>query len=162
MFVGEFYKENDYETLDSHRITTPSGDKNTALITVFKLGEGDFGVAKKPCAAISTTGAIQGMYILDGKQIVLSSSWGISKSKLYFYDLLLIESDLGNVLIDGNSVSLYHLDSKCLKKTLEAPPMAEELVYLDGKIYIMNESASAKYIFGKFTSGNYVHAYKFD
>lgn len=162
LFVGEFYKENDYETLDSHRITTPNGDKNTALITVFKLGgEGNFSVAEKPCAAISTTGAIQGMYILDGKEIVLSSSWGLSKSKLYFYDLLLIESDLGNVLIDGNSVSLYHLDSKCLKKTLEAPPMAEEMVYIDDEIYILNESASKKYIFGKFLSGNNLYSYEY-
>ena len=40
--------------------------------------------------------------------------------------------------------------------------MAEELVYKDGKVYIMNESASSKYIFGKFTSGNYVHTYKVD
>ncbi len=161
MFVGEFYRENDYETLDSHRITTPSGDKNTALITVFKLGEGDFSVAKKPCAAISTTGAIQGMYILDGKQIVLSSSWGLSKSKLYFYDMLYIESDNGNVLIDGNAVSLYHLDSKCLKKTLEAPPMAEEMAYVDGRIYVLNESACKKYIFGKFLSGNNLYSYEY-
>ena len=161
IFVGEFYRETDYETSDSHRLETPAGDLNTALITVFKLDDSQFGVASKPCAAITTTGAIQGMYIIDGKQIVLSSSWGLSKSKLYFYDMLYIESDQGDVLIDGNAVSLYHLDSKCLKKTLEAPPMAEEIVYLDGKIYVLNESACKKYIFGKFLSANNLYSYEY-
>ena len=60
-----------------------------------------------------------------------------------------------------NSVSLYHLDSKCLKKTLEAPPMAEEIVYIDDEIYILNESASKKYIFGKFLSGNNIYSYEY-
>ena len=162
MFVGEFYRENDYETLDSHRIETPSGDLNTALITVFKLDDSKFNVSSKPCAAISTTGAIQGMYILDGKEIVLSSSWGLSKSKLYFYDMLYIKSDLETVIIDGNPLSLYHLDSACLKDTLEAPPMAEEIVYLDGKLYILNESACKKYIFGKFLSANNLYSYEYE
>ena len=54
----------------------------------------------------------------------------------------------------GVSVPLYVIDSKTLVDTIEAPPMAEEIVYLDGKIWIMNESASNKYIFGKFTTGN--------
>ena len=45
--------------------------------------------------------------------------------------------------------------------TIQAPPMAEELVYLDGKIYIMNESACNKYIFGKFTYGYHVYAFKY-
>jgi hypothetical protein len=31
--------------------------------------------------------------------------------------------------------------------------MSEEIVYKDGLIYIMTESASNKYIFGKFMSG---------
>lgn len=162
LFVGEFYKEEAYETLDSHRITTPSGDKNTALITVFKLGgEDNFSVAEKPCASITTTGEVQGMYIIDGKTIVLSTSWSISKSKLYFYDMLYIESDKGNVLIDGNSVSLYHLDTKCLKQTVYAPPMAEELAYVDGKIYVLNESACNKYIFGKLLRGNHIYGYEY-
>lgn len=161
LFVGEFYRENDYETLDSHRIKTPSGDENTALITVFELDNSQNGASGKPVAAISTTGAIQGMYIIDGKEIVLSSSWGLSKSKLYFYDMLYIKSDLETVIIDGNPLSLYHLDSACLKNTLEAPPMAEEIVYLDNKIYILNESACTKYIFGRFLSASNLYSYEY-
>lgn len=162
IFVGEFYRENDYETLDSHRLKTPSGDRNTALITVFKLDNSQNGVSGKPVAAISTTGAIQGMTMIDDRYIVLSSSWGLSKSKLYFYDLLYIKSDLETVIIDDNYLSLYHLDSACLVKTLEAPPMAEEIVYLDEKIYVLNESACKKYIFGKFLSANNLYSYEYE
>ena len=38
--------------------------------------------------------------------------------------------------------------------------MSEEIVYKDGRIYIMTESASNKYIFGKFMSGIEVYSYK--
>ena len=55
---------------------------------------------------------------------------------------------------------LYYLESSILQKTVKAPPMAEELVYQDGKILIMNESASDKYIFGKLTRGKYVYGYE--
>ena len=167
MFVGEFYRETDYETLDSHRITTPAGDKNTALITIFKLDDSALGISSKPCSGISTTGGIQGMYVIKdakgrAKEIVLSTSWGLSKSKLYFYDMLYIESDSRPVLIDGNEISLYHLDSKCLKNTLELPPMAEEIIYLDNKIYVLNESASKKYKFGKLLRGKYMYSYNYE
>lgn len=162
MLVGEFYRENDYETLDSHRIVTPAGDKNTALITVFKLDDSQLNISGAPVAGITTTNAIQGMYTINDDQIVLSTSWGLSTSKLYFYDMLKIESDASAVLIDGNALSLYHLDSKCLVKTLELPPMAEEIVYKDGKIYVLNESACKKYIFGKFLSANNLYSYNYE
>lgn len=162
MMVGEFYREVDYETLDSHRIKTPAGDNNTALITIFKLDDSKLNISGKPVSGITTTGAIQGMYTIGDDQIVLSSSWGLSKSKLYFYDMKKIESDERPVIIDGNEITLYHLDSKCLVKTLEAPPMAEEIVYLDGKIYVLNESACKKYIFGKFLSANNMFSYNYE
>ena len=174
LLVGEFYREEDYETLDSHRVTTPNGDNNTALIMVFRItsdGE-NFGLSQKPVAAISTTDAIQGLETVDDEQIVLSSSWGISKSKLRFYDMDKINTTDVEILdIAGNNenstdddlrLEVYHLDSSSLVKEVEAPPMAEEMVYRNGKLYIFNESASNKYIFGKLMSGNYVYSYDVD
>lgn len=161
MLVGEFYRENDYETLDSHRMKTPCGDKNTALITVFKIDDSEFNLSSEPVAGITTTDAIQGMYTIGDKQIVLSTSWGLSTSKLYFYDMLKIKSYDGKIRVDDLAISIYHLDTECLVKTLELPPMAEEIVYLDGKIYILNESACKKYIFGKFLSANNLYSYNY-
>lgn len=162
MLVGEFYRENDYETLDSHRMNTPGGDYNTALITVFKLDDSVLNISGAPVAGITTTDAIQGMYTIGDDQIVLSTSWGLSTSKLYFYDMKLIPSDDKRLLVDGNPLSIYHLDSKSLIKTLELPPMAEEIVYKDGKIYVLNESACKKYIFGKFLSANNLYSYNYE
>ena len=95
--------------------------------------------------------------------IVLSTSWGLSPSHLYFYPRALQE--LYSVpektyRIGETEVPLYYLESSILQKTVKAPPMAEELVYQDGKILIMNESASDKYIFGKLTRGKYVYGYE--
>lgn len=172
MLVGEYYKEEAYETLDSHRIETPAGDLNTSLICVFRLesGNDNFGIGKEPIAAITTTGAVQGIETIGDEQIVLSTSWGLSKSKLYFYDMSKVDtSERAATLIEGGNtaseeddirVEVYHLDSASLVNILEAPPMSEEMVYLDGKLFILNESASNKYIFGKFMSGNYMYAYQ--
>ena len=161
MMVGEFYRENDYETADSHRFTTPCGDKNTGLITVFKLDDSPLNISGRPVSGITTTGAIQGMYTIGDSQIVLSTSWGLSTSKLYFYDMLKIESYNSAIPVDDNFMTVYHLDSKCLVKTLELPPMAEEIVYKDNKIYVLNESACKKYIFGKFLSANNLYSYNY-
>ena len=102
------------------------------------------------------------MYMIGDKQIVLSTSWGLSTSKLYFYDMLYIEGYNDTILVDDLPLTVYNLDSKCLKKTLELPPMAEEIVYKDGKIYVLNESACKKYIFGKFLSANNLYSYNYE
>lgn len=172
MLVGEYYRELDYETLDSHRIITPSGDSNTALITVFKIDDANTEncyLSNTPVAGISTTGAVQGLEIVNDEKIVLSTSWGLSKSQLHVYDMDKIDTTnreatlvLGpddNSALDDVSIKVYHLDKTSFDETVIAPPMAEEMVCLDNELYILNESACNKYIFGKFMSGNYIYAY---
>ena len=63
---------------------------------------------------------------------------------------------------NGTSVPLVYLDSSMLTDDLRMPPMAEEIVVLDNKIYVMNESACTKYIFGNLTSGRHIYAYELD
>ncbi len=162
MFVGEFYREIDYETLDSHRMTTPTGDSNTALITVFKLDDSELHISGAPVAGITTTGAIQGMYTLGDGQSVLSASWGLTTSHLYFYDMKKITSFDENRTVEDNTFPIYHLDSASLVEDVKLPPMAEEIVYKDGKIFVLCESASNKYIYGKFMSGNHLYSYNYE
>ena len=95
----------------------------------------------------------------DGK-MMLSTSWGLSASYLYEYDLK--RASVGEIEINGAKVPLKYLDSACLTESIKAPPMAEEIVYLDGKVIIMTESASKKYIFGNFTSGRRVRSFELD
>ena len=170
LLTGSFYREGNFETADYERMETPCGEKNTALITVFKLDEGaDFGVNPTPCAVISTRGLAQGMCITDSGKIILSTSYALAASKLFVYDSAKLQVEENYVFSgktkDGLPFSLdvkrVFLDGNSLVDVIKAPAMSEELVYLDGKIYIMNESACNKYIFGKLTSGLKVYAYPY-
>ncbi len=166
-YAGSFHKDDtQYLSPESHKVTTPNGDNNTAMIVAYEIDPSNkacFGLKdNSPEYAFSITSKVQGMCIA-GNSLVLSTSWGVSKSHLYIYDFDKIRtSQSGKTTAFGDEITLYYVDSYSLEKDVKAPPMAEELVYLDGKIYVMNESASAKYIFGRFTSGNYIHAYKLD
>ena len=171
LLTGSFFIEEDYETPAHERMTTPCGDENTSIITAFKLEESQpFGIDPTPKAVISTRRCVQGMCVTDDNKVVLSTSYGLSTSQLFVYDT----SDLPTVEnytfagttkngqdFSFENIKLLYLESDDCVQVIKAPPMAEELVYLDGKIYIMNESASNKYIFGKITTGKKIYAYSY-
>lgn len=158
LYEGSFYRQGNFETPQNERITTPSGDKNTAIIYVYQLGGSDnFGVSQKPIEAYSIRGLVQGMTFTEDS-IVLSCSYGFAASHLYFYNISNIS--VGQLTLGGENIPLKHLDSSCLTRTVTTPPMSEEIVYKDGRIVIMTESASNKYIFGKFMSGLNIFSYK--
>ena len=114
-------------------------------------------VSATPEFCYSTISNVQGMCITGDKDIVLSTSWGLGISHLYQYEL--DNATKGTITLGGESVEVYYLDSACLETTLSTPPMAEELVWHDGRVYILSESASMKYIFGKLMSGNHIYSY---
>jgi len=154
LFVGEFYMEGKYETDDSHHLTTPAGDKHKAIVFAYMLNS-DGSLADSPMMAISITDKIQGMAFADDK-IVLSSSYGLATSQIYVYDTAKAKLTQDTITIDNQTISLVYLDSDSLTDTISAPPMAEEIVYCDGRLFVLNESASNKYIFGKLLRAKYV------
>lgn len=159
LYVGAFHREGSkYITPESHHVTTPAGDKNTALMMVYEMDENTGKpVHATPEYCYSTLSNVQGMCMSADGDIILSTSWGLSTSHLYQYDVK--NATAGTVTVSGASVPVYHLDSACLIKDVKAPPMAEELVWLDGRVYILTESASMKYLFGKLMSGNRIYSY---
>ena len=159
LYEGSFYRAGNYETPENERITTPCGDNNTAIIYVYDLDDNaEFCVNQTPKAAYSTTGLVQGMCFTD-TQLVLSASYGFAASHLKYYDLSRI-SQPEKKTIGDHTLDLYYLDGSCLERDVTAPPMSEEIVYKDGRIFIMTESASDKYVFGKFMSGRYMYSFK--
>lgn len=62
-------------------------------------------------------------------------------------------------LLDGREIPLWYLDSNDLTKDVKLPPMSEEIVFVDGRIYVMNESACNKYLFGKLLRAKYIWSY---
>ena len=171
LLTGSFYRVGNYETADYERMTTPNGEQNLAMMTVFKLDESaEFGVNPDPCAVISTRGLAQGMCITASGKIVLSTSYALAASKLYVYDSAKLQVEDGytfagetkdGVAFSFDGVKRVFLDGARHVDTIKAPCMSEELVYLNGKIYIMNESACNLYIFGKLTSGRKIYAYPY-
>lgn len=159
LLAGDFYDPKTYETPADHRIVTPAGDRNTGVMTVFKAdGTAEFGIDPTPVAAFSTTGRVQGICFTGDDEIVLSTSYSIDNSHLYYYR---IDTDrVGTIAIMEDQVPLYYLDSAALTDTVTLPPMSEELVYRDGRVYVMCGSACNKYFYGKFIRGYQVFSYE--
>ena len=160
IYAGEFYRPTHYETPESHHMITPKGDENKAVIYEFELdSETALPKSSVPSKVYSITKEIQGMTFGDGSTIFLSRSWGVTDSNIYVYDESIAKT--GTMTIGEATVPVTYLDSSCLTDNIVAPPMAEEIVYRNGKIYILTEAACMKYVFGKLTGADHVYAYKF-
>ena len=161
LLLGNFYYPEAYETPENQRITTPAGDNNTSLLVAFAEDEtAEFGVDPEPVAAFSTPDKVQGICFTAENEIVLSTSWSINSSHLYFHEIDLDRT--GTVEVCDKDVPLYYLDSETLSKDVSVPPMSEELVYKDGRVFVMCESACTKYIFGNLIRGYRVFGYDAD
>lgn len=157
LIAGEFYRDVDYPTPDSHKFTTKAGDYEQALAVEYRLNsEAEYGIEEEPVKVYNLPDQAQGMCINGGK-LYVSTSWGTSKSHILIYEESKVQEQ-GTIQYLGRELPLYALDSACFVFDGEMAPMAEEIVILDGKLYTMCESASNKYIFGKFTSGKWCYA----
>ena len=166
MIVGEFYRDPNYMTDKSHWITTKTGEENRAIAWAYKFSNDEdsvFGIANKPFEMYSMPGLVQGMTVRDGK-IWISQSYGTAKSTIRCYDISGSEPVAFNGKIHSGVaepdilVPIYAFDSSTQVSAFDAPPMAEEIIFKDGKLLIMSESASMKYIFGNFTGGRWCYA----
>ena len=153
IYAGEFYRAENYKTAENHKMTTSAGDYNQALMFAYKFSDSAdalFGIETEPFEVYSITDLVQGMDTYNGK-IYLSTSYGVAFSHIYVYDK---PQSKKNLEIAGLTLPLYELDSASLSNTFKYPPMSEEIVCIDDRIYTMCESASNKYIFGKLTGAH--------
>ena len=158
LLTGEFYFPGDYETPESHRIATPDGTENPAVMYAYPLDpNAPFGVAALPERVYSIPGMIQGVCTAGENRLVLSQSYGVAPSHLLAYDIAHLAPS-GTFTADGAEVPLYCLDSRSLGAEVEAPPMAEGIESYDGRVYVSDESASNKYFFGKLYGAGVVYS----
>lgn len=159
LLAGEFYRQDSHYTDPSHWQITPNGEQNFALIAVYQAAEGGtFGIVPTPVAAISAPALVQGICFTGGDEIVLSTGYGLASSYLFYHRL--DTRRMGQITLSGKEIPLLYLDSESLTDSVALPPMAEEIVCRDGKVYVMCESASNKYVFGKFIRGYQVYAFE--
>lgn len=157
IFAGEFYRDPQYILSEEHKVNTQDA-LQYALAVGFEINpDGKTGRAK---LAYSIPNQIQGM-CFEGNFLYLTSSWGLGKSFVYKYDLNKIPQS-GTKQVCGETIPLYNLTMQNMAECYTLPPMAEEIEYVDGRFYISNESASDKYVFGKYTGGRWCRSYAFN
>lgn len=161
LYVGEFYIAKNYETPENHHYETDTGEKQQAIMLTYDVGEIirslslDDAEEIQPICAYAITDQVQGVCILKGGQICLSTSWGLQVSHIKIYDdpaKTNLTSDNTFTLSNGKDIPVYYLDSDSLLVEYKLPPMAEELYVQGDKVLIMCESACNKYFFGKLTN----------
>lgn len=99
LYVGEFYRKGNWDTDESHRITTPNGYENTALVYEYNVSTAEpYGLVAlsdsnllneskvpKIQKAVSIPEKIQGFARVGGA-FALSQSYGLANSHVYVYD----------------------------------------------------------------------------
>lgn len=181
LYVGEFYRAKNYETDERHHLTTKvSQAENKAFCYEYSVttsSSNKYGLTTLSSSlnlktedlvpkidyVYSITDEIQGFArTKDG--LVLSRSWGLKNSTLYYHDWNKIHPSAGASSLsgktdiiysglttkDGNKfiykdVSVYYVDNSSLIREYSIPSMSEGLCCSGGKVQVLFESASYKY-----------------
>ncbi len=159
LWIGEFYKENDYETNAKHHLVTRSGETNRAVAYGFTVDESKvLGIYEIfPTMALSLPDMIQGMAITSENKFVLSSSYSLPNSNIYYYKNVFEEEKHGEIRYGKKTVDLWYLDNEAKISAIEIPEMAEEIIIKNNYVYILFESACKKY--KTFTKDNIKQVY---
>ena len=144
VYAGEFRKDPFFYSFDSHWVETDK-KRQKAYLFGFSLNETDEAV---PSCVFSIPDNIQGA-CFDDEYIYLSQSHGLFSSEIYSYKLKDLSEGLTKKVL-GMEIPLYILTENNAEKITKVPPMAEELVIVNGQLYILHESASNRYLIGKF------------
>ena len=151
LWVGEFHRDGSYDTPESHIIETSDGSINKAISFCYEINsENPYGITSTtPIMALSTPSLVQGMSF-TAEKIVISTSYSLPNSHIYSYKNIIEESSSAEKTFNYDSsteIPLYVLENEILVEDLEAPCMSEEIEFVDGKIYVLFESACQKYGF---------------
>lgn len=154
LIVGEFYIAVHYETPVSHYV----GDHHSLALLLPYDESAPTGVAA-PSAAYSIPDLAQGMCFDNDGQMYVSESWGVSFSKI---EVFAPGEPTGEIEVLGTTLPLTVLDENNRVSSAKLPPMSEEIVILDGKLFVNCESASQKYYFGLLTGGRSLYGTDLD
>ena len=140
IYVGEFHNGKEYKT--NHFYETDEG-LHSAIITCYAIED-----LLHPLKIFSIRDKVQGFAITSDGKYVLSTSYGLADSIYYVYDESCLKES--SYTLDGAPV--YYLEYAI--REVKGPSMSEDLDIYDGKVISLTESASNKYIFGKFFFGS--------
>ncbi|MFO7912296.1 MAG: hypothetical protein R6V15_09070 [Desulfotignum sp.] len=155
LYIGEFRAEGTrYLTKPSHAYPVACGGRNHALIAGFHLNEDTDDIKNTmrdaatiyPSFFISIPDKVQGA-AFTREHIILSQSYGRrNNSRLSVYRIPFYRKPKDFfVLENGTNVPVWHLDCRQHVRTIDAPPMTEGVVMVQGKLAVLFESGSDKY-----------------
>ena len=160
MYVGEYYDGNKYTTDETHYFKNGEQESHALILAYPFIGDL---VSPLPVYGYAVINTVQGMCVTNSGKIVLSTSSGFNPSKLISYKT---NSSTYTTTLSNDDfllpIAISFLGTNELVNEITGPAMNEELAYKDGYIYINNESASNKHIFGKFTKAKYIYRIKMD
>jgi len=168
LYVGELYTTGDKDAPASHHYETNTGEEHNAILLTYDVGEIIRNLSLSdaeevlPDFAYSVTDQCQGVCVLKGGQICISTSKGLGISHIKIYEdpaKTNLTSDNTYTLSNKKDIPVYYLDSESLLKEYSLPPMAEELYVSGDKVLVMNKSASNKYLFGKLTGARFCRSF---
>lgn len=196
LYVGEFYrpKDKNYQTDEKHHITTGNGYEQYALVNEYTSNTSSsnkFGLTLISSSSVETENyvpKVQNIYSVpdlvqgfariadrtdDGSsssskgKLVLSTSYGLADSKLYYYDWADISNtsnrktyasfpDHNNFEYEDvvtkygtpytdSSVYVYFVDGSKLKREYAVPSMSEGLCVKNNTVFVLFESGCYKY-----------------
>lgn len=160
MYVGEYYDGDKYTTDETHYVKNGEQESHAFILAYPIILDI---VSPLPIAGYAIPNNAQGMCITDSGKIVISTSCGINPSKLLSYktnsNTYITTYKNDDFLLP---IPISFLGENELVNEITGPAMNEEIMYKDGYVYINNESACNKYIFGKFTKAKYIYRIKMD
>ena len=146
LVVVEFYREEDYETNPAHKISI-GNETHRAISFVYEIDHSKTaGIKPTVLYGISTPDQVQGMSLNKDGNLILSTSYGLSNSKLYVYESFVGKEFNAEAFCAGALTKVYFLSEEDLIKEYDKVPcMSEEMVLVDDKVYILFESKCKKY-----------------
>lgn len=145
LIVGEFYRKKGYEVNASHCVNLSDGSINYALSYIYEINESKSCGVGAMVGAISMPNEIQGMSVSKGGEIVLSASFSIPSSRILVYHNVLEKDTSLKIGLKGKEIPLYVLSEEELINEIKAPTMSEEIVLVNGRVFVLFESACQKY-----------------
>ena len=157
LVVGEFFHEPSYKTLNSHKITSSSGEKFGGIALEYVLNQDyEYGIASTPLMAYALPDKVQGVHFTN-ENFYLSTSLGLKHSYVYEYSIQKLEK-IANYEILGEKIELKAFTQTARLKTYKIPPMSEGIVIIGSKMYVMSEFACNKYFLGKFVGAKWCYS----
>lgn len=195
LYVGEFYRAGNYETDPLHHVTTNNGTENRSFMYEYSISStNDYGLTllaeSTGVAEADRVPAIQAIFSIPDKiqgfarirdtestnsdsngTIVLSESYGLANSNLYYYDFAKVRASSNrkyyhaltgvNFAYEGvfreahgsepatqytnPNLYVYFVDDSSLIRQYSLPSMSEGLCVSGERVYVLFESASYFY-----------------